>query len=195
MRGSAVVMASSWLALIVAPSWAATVSGTAFIGNAPAAGAVVYLEGANEATGVTPGRAVMDQKNLMFFPRVLPIVRGTTVEFTNSDDLQHNVFSPSAIAGKFNLGAYGPGAERSVAFTEPGDVLVLCNIHMEMEAHILVLRDPYFALASEAGQFRIPDVPAGHYTARVWQNRFLSESHDVDVPPAGDVVLDLQYRD
>ena len=94
------------------------------------------------------------------------ITAGTTVEFTNSDDIQHNVFSPSAAAGKFDLGAYGPGAKRSVTLNEPGEVVVLCNIHMEMEARIVVVRDPYFALTAADGTYRIPAVPPGTCLAR-----------------------------
>src|ERR1019366_32735 len=110
----------------------------------------VYLESSGAMPpAVSPARVVMDQKNLTFVPTVLPVVRGTVIEFTNSDDVQHNVFSPSAIAGKFNLGTYGPGAMRRIVLSEPGDVLVLCNIHMEMEAHILVLDGAYFSMVAQ----------------------------------------------
>ena len=64
----------------------------------------------------------MDQKNLVFVPSLLPIIRGTVVDFTNSDDVQHNVFSPSPAGGKFNLGTYGPGAGRSVVCKLTGDL-------------------------------------------------------------------------
>jgi hypothetical protein len=133
----------------------------------------------------------MDQKNLAFSPAVLPVVRGTVVEFTNSDDVQHNVFSPSAVAGKFNLGTYGPGATRMVTVDQPGDVLVLCNIHMEMEAHILVLDGPYFATVADDGRYRIPDAPAGPYTVKLWQGRWLPFGRTVEVPATGSVTVDI----
>jgi hypothetical protein len=133
----------------------------------------------------------MDQRNLAFVPGVLPVVRGTVIEFTNSDDVQHNVFSPSAIAGKFDLGTYGPGATRTVTLDTPGDVRVLCNIHMEMEAHILVLDTPYFSTVPADGRYRIADVPAGTYTVRVWQGRWLSTAQTVDLPAAGTLTVDI----
>ena len=191
MTGLAYALLSSWLVLSVGPSQASTVTGTVTVDNASAADAVVYLEGAVE-TPPAASRAVMDQKNLQFLPKVLPVARGTTVEFTNSDDIQHNVFSPSQIAAEFDLGTYGPGAARSVTLDQPGEVLVLCNIHMEMEAHILVLRDPYFAVATADGRYRIAAVPAGRYTARVWQDGFLPATRSVDVSNDGDLALDLQ---
>jgi plastocyanin len=183
---------SAGLILGAAPSRAATVAGTVLIDGRPAGDAIVYLEGSDRAPTPTTNHAVMDQRNLMFQPRVLPVLRGTTIEFTNSDDIQHNVFSPSASAGKFDLGAYGPGAARSVTLDEPGEVVVLCNIHMEMEARILVLNEPYFAQAAADGTYRIAAVPPGRYTARVWQDGLLPVVRTVDIADDGDVVLNLE---
>jgi hypothetical protein len=133
----------------------------------------------------------VDQRNLTFEPRVVPVVRGTVVEFTNSDDVQHNVFSPSAVAGKFNLGTYGPGAARTVTLDQPGDVLVLCNIHMEMEAHLVVLEGPHFATVAEDGTYRIPDVPAGSYVLRIWNDGWLTHGQTVELPASGTVRVDV----
>ncbi len=153
-------------ALSIAPLHAGSIGGTATVDGSAAVGGVVALEGATDAPAPSaPPRAVMDQKDLAFVPPLLPVVAGTTVEFTNSDHVQHNVFSPSDVGGKFNLGTYGPGAVRGVTFSKPGEVLVLCNIHMEMEARILVLKDPYFSPVAADGRFEIRDVRAGHVCA------------------------------
>ena len=182
------------LLLGVCPALAATVEGSATVDDRPAASAVVYLEGTGPASA-SPSRAVMDQKNLTFIPGVLPIARGTVVEFTNSDDVQHNVFSPSAIAGKFDLGTYGPGATRTVTLNQPGDVRVLCNIHMEMEAHILVLNSPYFSVVAEDGHFHIPDVPEGTYTLKIWRERWLAFTQTVELPATGELTINIAAKE
>src|SRR6266498_2842966 len=41
---------------------------------------------------------VMDQKGLVFAPHIMVVQQGTTVEFLNSDTVQHNVFW-TAISG------------------------------------------------------------------------------------------------
>jgi plastocyanin len=175
------------------PSRAATLSGTVTISGTQAAGAIVYLESAeHHAPQPTAAHAVMDQSNLHFVPRVLPVVRGTVVMFTNSDNVLHNVFSPSATVGKFDLGSYSQGEARSVTLNEPGDVLILCNIHMEMEAHILVLKDPYFAAVAADGSFQIPEVPSGTYTLRIWHERLLSYTQTLDVPATGTLTVALR---
>ena len=170
---------------------AATVSGRVAL-SGTVAGAVVYLEGEREtAPAATPPHAMMDQRNLLFVPAVLPVVRGTVVQFRNSDDVAHNVFSPARNADAFDLGRYSRGEARTVTFTEPGEVLVLCNIHMEMEATILVLRDPYFSTVGEDGSYRVGDVPAGRYRMKVWRRRWLPDTRVVDVPDADAVGIDL----
>ncbi len=190
-------MACALAFAVVGSADAGSVSGTATVGGVPAPNAVAYLErAAPTAMPADPPpaastRTVMDQKNLAFVPPVLPVVRGTVVQFTNSDDVQHNVFSPSATAGKFDLGTYGPGAMRTVTFSEPGDVLVLCNIHMEMEAHILVLDSPYFSTVGGDGHFLIPDVPPGSYVLKIWQRRWLPATRPVDVAADADVRVDV----
>ena len=172
---------------------AATVGGTIGGSGSPAAPAVAYLQGPSAGTPAgAKARVVMDQKNLTFLPPVLPVVRGTTIEFTNNDDVQHNVFSPSQVAGKFNLGTYGPGATRTVTLDQPGDVLVLCNIHMEMEGHILVLDTPYFSMVAPDGHYQIPDVPAGTYTLKIWRERWLPFAKTVDVPTSGSLTVDIE---
>jgi plastocyanin len=181
-------------ALILSPSGArgATVEGSATVDGEPAAYTVVYLEGTAPPPPVPPADpVVVDQKNLVFTPHVVPVVRGTVVEFTNSDDVQHNVFSPSAVGRKFNLGTYGPGAARTVTLDQPGHVLVLCNIHMEMEAHVLVLDGPYFTTVAEDGSYRIPDVPAGTYVLRIWDQGWLAYSQTVELPATGNLRIDI----
>ena len=171
---------------------AATIDGTATILGSPAADAVVYLEEPQPSPPpASPPHVVMDQKNLAFIPRVLPVARGTIVEFTNSDDVQHNVFSPSSTSGKFNLGTSGPGATRTVTLDQPGDVRVLCNIHMEMEAHILVLDGRYFSTVAQDGSYRIPDVPAGTYTLKIWRTRWLPFTQTVELPASGSVRVNV----
>ncbi len=87
--------------------------------------ALVYVEKVPGTFHV--GNAAMDQKNKVFVPYLLPVVQGTTVQFHNSDNLQHNVFGVGA--DEFNLGTYGAGASKGVAFNKMGEVDILCNIH------------------------------------------------------------------
>ncbi len=150
---------------------------------------IVSVEDIN-APFPAPNPAIMDQRGLKFIPHVLPIVVGTTVAFPNSDPLAHNVFSVSP-AKRFNLGLYGPGIVRRMRFDEPGIVALLCNVHQEMSAYIVVLKNPYFARVQTDGAFRIADVPAGKHQVRFWQEQLGERTRAVEVPRDGTAVVNI----
>jgi hypothetical protein len=137
----------------------------------------------------------MDQKNLKFHPHVLPILAGTTVDFQNSDDVLHNVFSPDACADKMNLGTWPKGQSRSYTYKNPGCVTVmLCNVHPEMEAYVLALETPYFAVSAVDGKYEIKDVPAGKYDLKIWHEKLKAQIVSVTVPEKGDVTIDFEIH-
>ncbi len=146
--------------------------------------AVVYVE---TVTGAFHGEhAKMDQRNKVFSPYVLPVVKGTTVEFINSDELQHNVFGVGA--DEFNLGNWTKGIAREHTFNKLGEVAILCNVHPEMEAYILVLQNPYFAKPDSSGKFRIEDVPPGEYVVKAWYHG-KTKKQTIKVPATGSVTV------
>lgn len=145
---------------------AAEVSGKATLANKGAARqAVIYLEGHRKSTPMT--KVIIDQRDKVFIPHVTVVTVGTTVEFPNNDTVFHNVFAYFQ-AKKFDLGMYPRGASKCVTFDKPGLVALLCNVHSEMSAYIMVVDTPYFAVTDAQGNFRIRDVPPGTYTLRAW---------------------------
>lgn len=110
--------------------------------------------------------ATMDQKDRMFLPHVLPIQTGTWVEFPNSDNIRHQVYSLSP-AKRFQLPLYTGKPAFPIQFSTPGVVTLGCNIHEQMSAYIVVVDTPYFGKL-ENGKATIPDVTAGQYTLKVW---------------------------
>lgn len=144
---------------------------------------VVYLESAPAAAfaDIEPGRATMDQRDEAFIPHVLAITLGTTVDFPNSDNTYHNVFSISK-AKKFDLGRYAAGNSKSVRFDRPGIVRVFCEIHSHMSAFVLVFNHRYFSTTSADGRYQIGRVPPGRYTLNAWNEGEVRESRQVTVP-------------
>jgi plastocyanin len=132
---------------------------------------VVYLEVSGAATPAAGKTAIMDQKGLMFAPHILVVQTGTTVDFLNSDKVQHNVFWPSISGDKkktHNLGTWPQGQKKQFKFDDPGVVTLLCNVHPEMAAFIIVSPTPYFAETDADGAYTIANVPDGEYTANAW---------------------------
>jgi len=102
-------------------------------------------------------------------PYLLPVLVGTTVDFLNSDSVNHNVFSPDGEG--YNLGTWPKGQSKSYTFKKAGVYTQLCSVHPEMEAFVIVLANPYFAVADKDGKFTINDVPDGHYDLKVFSKK------------------------
>ena len=145
------------------------IEGTVKTSGVAVAGAVVYIQHA-EGSFAPAGPAKMDQRSMKFAPSVLPILTGTTVRFLNSDPTQHNVFSPDY--EKYNLGTWPQGQTKDQLFAKcakaPCAYVQLCRIHPEMEAYVVVLQNPYFAVTNSDGHYRIDNVPPGAHSLGVW---------------------------
>jgi len=143
---------------------------------------VVYIEKVGDNNYDVPTEhGTVDQMNLIFVPHVIAVQKGTTIDFPNSDLVRHNVFSPPDCSKQFNLGTYDVGVSKPVTFDKPGEVPLLCNVHAEMSAYVVVLDNPYFAVTAKDGSFRIDNVPPGTYKLKTWHEKLRSEEQEVTV--------------
>ena len=127
-----------------------------------------------------PSKSVkIDQKNQKFDPFVLPVIKGTTVEFLNNDNTGHNVFSPDG--EKYDLGTWEKGASRKYTYSKAGVYTQLCKLHPSMIAYVVVLQNPYFAVTDDSGNFEIKNIPSGKYSLKVWNERRKADPIDVTV--------------
>ncbi len=149
---------------------------------------VVYLDAAGKTFPAPTASPVVDQKGLLFQPHVVVVQAGTTVQFLNSDSVQHNVFWPSVGGDKkqsHNLGTWPKGEKKSFKFDKPGVVPLLCNVHPEMGGYIVVSPSPYFAETDDAGNYTIENVPDGSYTATAWHEGAKTQNKPVTVSGSG----------
>jgi plastocyanin len=157
---------------------------------------VIYLESASGAVlAAADKKATMDQKGLLFQPHVLIVQTGTTVEFLNSDKVQHNVFWPSISGDKkkgHNMGTWPQGEKRPFKFTDPGVVSLLCNVHPEMAGYIIVSPTPYFAETGPDGAYTLANVPDGDYTITAWHEGKKTQSKKITVK--GDTTADIALQ-
>ena len=150
----------------VAPD--ADLHGVAHVGGQPAPNIVVWLDASGAARPRQTAKVVLDQRNLSFFPHVLAVRVGTTIDFPNHDRVFHNVFSFRD--GKvFDLGMYPVGTTRPETFDKAGVSRVFCNIHPNMAAYVVAVDSPYFAVSDESGAFTLPAVPADRHTYHAWR--------------------------
>jgi plastocyanin len=145
--------------------------------------AVVWIEGV-EPSKMEPRSVEIRQEGIEFRPRVLALPVGSTVNFSNADDVFHNVFSYSK-AEKFDLGKYPKGQSKSVEFKNRGLVDVRCEVHDHMRSYIHIFDHPYYAIVEGDGSYRIPKVPPGKYTLVAWKEFFDPVRQEIEVKADG----------
>ena len=189
-RGTGTIRGSVTLTEMRGAPLATTAYGRRDVAPKPAArgpetrNVVVFLTGTRAQGAVPAMRARIAQRNEQFDPQVTAVTTGSTIDFPNADPYFHNVFSLSS-AATFNLGRFRAGESRSRQFTKPGIVKVFCQIHAQMNASIVVLDHPWFAIPDEDGTFTIADVPAGERTLVAWHERIGEKRERLTVTPGG----------
>jgi plastocyanin len=206
-----VVLLFAFLLLIYFPglALAGKIKGTVKVkGLRSPANVLVYLTKAPSGSmDLSKTNFVMDQLNLEFRPHVLPVQVGSTVQFPNNDQVDHNIFSMSRTK-KFNLGSYKPGDSKAVVFDKPGIVELRCDVHAEMAAYILVMKNPYFSVTDKKGNFQIPDASylqqagledladlgTGKYFIKTWHEKLKTQKEAITITEDGDVTIQLNLK-
>ncbi len=181
MKRTFLIIITVIMTLCVAAN-AGTISGSV---SGVAGESVVYVEAVPGKTFPAPTQhAVVDQRGLLFQPHITVVQMGSTVDFQNSDKVAHNVFWTNIGGNKklgHNLGTWPQGEKRSFKFDTPGAVPVLCNVHPEMSAYIVVAPTPYFAETNKSGEYKIENVPDGSYKVTAWHEGAKNQSKPVSV--------------
>lgn len=142
---------------------------------------VVYLEKVKGTWPAPKKHARLDQKYTQFTHRVVPVLVGTSVDFTNNDPVYHNVFSSSE-TNKFDLGRRKKGETVTKKMTKVEvPVPVYCEIHRKMTSNILVLQNPFFTVVGPGGSFKFRNVPAGTYRLAAWHDHWEPTGVEVTV--------------
>ncbi len=143
---------------------------------------VVFIEEIGGNDYPTPEEyGIIGQFDRTFVPHILAVQKGSIIDFPNSDIVKHNVFSPAEGCKQFNLGTYDVGVVKQVTFDKSCNVSILCNVHAEMSAFVVVLDNPYFVVTLRDGNFRIDNIPPGEYTLKTWHEKFKTVAQEVRV--------------
>ena len=148
--------------------------------------AIIYLVGdaLDSATALPDARQapVLEQRDFTFLPHVLALTAGTELTISNRDTVTHNIHTYTKGRRRrtaFNR-AQNANTTMTATFSRPDSVLVLCDIHSYMEAHILVLPNPFFTKPAEDGAYIITGIPPGTYELVAW-HKYYAARREVEV--------------
>jgi plastocyanin len=137
---------------------------------------------------------VVDQRGMVFLPRVVAVQHGQAARFENNDLCNHSVMASSILAANQLNVIATPGQPVTHVFqSQKNPVQIGCSLHPWMRAWVYVLPHPWFAVSDEQGQFRIERVPPGRYT--LWLRHAdtgLQERRELETAAGKTVAVDVE---
>jgi len=149
------------------------------------ADALAVLEGEGLLRGAPAGRAILDNRDCEFAPRVQVAPLGSEMEVLSSDPILHTAHAYLDRAETlFHVALPAFLSRRTVRLDRPGLVRIECDVgHTWMRAFIWVTGTGFAAVSDEEGRFRLPGVPAGRYRLRVWHEVLGERALPLEVGP------------
>jgi hypothetical protein len=133
------------------------------------ANAVVFLKDISrgKAIDLPLQRQFLDQKQCRYEPHILLVPANAKLQMKSSDAVLHTVHMDGAAT--YNLPFPFPNQVISRDMPATGLVNLKCNGgHTWMNAEMLVVSHPYYAVTDESGKFELSNVPPGDYEIVAW---------------------------
>ncbi len=133
----------------------------------PVPNAVLEVMSSSPSTLDTTKTYIVDQVDKSFVPYVRIVPEGAYVDFPNSDNIRHHVYSFSK-AKPFELKLYSDRPEKPIQFSDSGIVVLGCNIHDSMVGFIYVTTSKHTYKSDAKGMIRLNDLPDDALSANLW---------------------------
>ena len=133
------------------------------------ANTVVYLKNISKgkALEIPETRQSLNQKTCRYEPHILLVPMNGTMHLKSSDHVLHTVHMSGA--ADYNLPFPFVDQEVNRTMNRAGLVDLRCNAgHIWMNAEVMVVNHPYYAVTDAEGRFELSNVPAGTYEIEAW---------------------------
>ena len=148
------------------------------------ANTIVYLKDitSGKAMDLPEQRRHLDQQHCRYIPHILLVPENGTLSMVSSDATLHTIHMDGAAT--FNLPFPFTDRVTTRSMSTPGLVNLRCNGgHVWMNAEMMVVTHPYYAVTDESGNFEFTNVPRGTYQIVAWHEGWtlLGKEHAYDV--------------
>jgi len=133
------------------------------------ANTVVYLKNisSGKPMDLPEQRRHLDQKHCRYIPHILLVPENGSLSMMSSDATLHTIHMDGAAT--FNLPFPFVDRPTTRTMSTPGLVHLRCNGgHVWMNAEMMVVPHPYYAVTDESGRFEFTHVPPGTYQIVAW---------------------------
>ena len=156
---------------------------------------------------------VMDQKDCAYYPHVLAVPVGATVDLTSQDPIAHNVHSHAQKNEAKNIQIPKKGIVIPYEITKAEQIKFTCDIHAWMTGYIVAVPSSFYTvtgykdaedkwLSSDAyeksedtGKYTLENVPAGRALVIAWHEELGTANKRVEVTADGDVSVNFTSAD
>ncbi|HTC40200.1 MAG TPA: carboxypeptidase regulatory-like domain-containing protein [Candidatus Acidoferrales bacterium] len=148
------------------------------------ANTVVFLRGVTtgKPMDLPTSRQQLDQKTCRYVPHIMLVPQSGSLKIESSDPVLHTVQMFGVATNNIPF----PFQNQFIPVTlqRQGVVELKCNAgHVWMNANVIVVRHPYYAVTDDRGAFTLADVPPGEYEIVAWHEgwQIVSEAKVLDV--------------
>ena len=174
---------------------------------------VIYARVRRAEVTIPEKNPVMDQKGCAYYPHVLAVVAGSTVDLVSSDPIAHNVHSHATKNEAINYQIPQPGKTIPHKIEKAEEIKFTCDIHPWMVGYIVAVPNNFFAVtgyknadgawmssddyekSADTGNYSIADVPAGRVRVIAWHEELGSANKTIEVPASGDIAVNFTSAD
>ncbi|RKU08847.1 hypothetical protein C6503_22315 [Candidatus Poribacteria bacterium] len=155
----------------------------------------------------------MDQVGCAYYPHVLVVPVGATVDLVSSDPVAHNVHSHAQKNEAVNTLIPKPGVVIPHKIEKAEEIKFTCDIHAWMTGYIVAVPSNFYTVtgyknaenemissdayekSADTGKYTLKDVPAGTVRVVAWHEELGSANKRVEVPASGDITVNFTSTD
>ena len=175
---------------------------------------VIYARVRGAKVTLPEKNPVMDQMGCAYYPHVLVVPVGATVDLTSSDPVAHNVHSHAQKNTALNIQIPKAGIVIPHKIEKAEEIKFTCDIHAWMTGYIVAVPSNFYTVtgykdakgekwlssdafekSADTGKYTIENVPAGTVRVVAWHEELGSANKRVEVPSSGDIAVNFTSAD
>ena len=174
---------------------------------------VIYARVPRTKVTLPEKNPVMDQKGCAYYPHVLVVPVGATVDLTSKDPVAHNVHSHAQKNEQINIQIPKPGIVVPHTIAKAEEIKFTCDIHAWMTGYIVAVPSNFYTVtggkddkgewlsadayekSADTGKYTLENLPAGRARVVAWHEELGTANKTVEVPESGDLNVNFTSAD